>query len=173
MTTAFSIAISCPVTRWHQEHIVPKEAQIQHLLWDISKSWSLSVLCHSTAGCAILSVYSQILVLLKAPYFSIPVCLLLCGKEQDTNTLLEKALKKGSWGAVPIIAAMITVESLTATAQTRAVTGLISNQNTHRNKKSTWDWNEHPQFISQYSCFQISLNEILGKVFGEAVFHKC
>lgn len=36
------IAISCPVTRQHQEHIilVPKEAQIQLLLWDFSKSWS-------------------------------------------------------------------------------------------------------------------------------------
>lgn len=57
---------------------------------------NLSVLCHSTGGCATLLATSGILALFKVPYFSIPVCLLLCGKEQDTNTLLDRALKKGS-----------------------------------------------------------------------------
>lgn len=56
----------------------------------------LSVLCHSTGGCVILLATSGILVLFKVPYFSIPVCLLLCGKEQDTNTSLDRALKKRS-----------------------------------------------------------------------------
>lgn len=39
---------------------------------------------------------SGILVLFKVPYFSIPVCLLLCEKEQDANTSLDRALKKRS-----------------------------------------------------------------------------
>lgn len=95
----------------------------------------LSVLCHSTGGCVILLATSGILVLFKVPYFSIPVCLLLCGKKQDTNTSLDRALKKRSWGTVPIFAVMITVESLTITLQSN--TGLVSNQNTKEQKVNT------------------------------------
>lgn len=146
---SFSVVISCPVTRWHQEHIIlvsKRSSDSASFVRHLKELIKLSVLCHSTGGCAILLVASWILVLLKVLYFSIPVC--LCGKEQNTNTLLDKALKKGSWGAVPITAAMITVESLTVTVQIRAGIGLISNQNTHRNKKSARDWKRHQQSIS-------------------------
>lgn len=88
------------------------------------------------------SAYGTIQSSLEKSISPIPVSLLLCGKKQNTNTPLHQALQKGSWGTVPIVAAMITAKSLintslhTVTVQIQAGTCLISNQNRHIRTKS-------------------------------------